>query len=297
MKILDFLKPSDLEVCVALGFFDSIHIGHSAIINRAKEVANTYKVKSAVFTFENDIDSIIKGNKGLVLTYEERLKKLSKLSIDTVISTIFTKEFSNLSAIEFFNLLTKNINVKAIVCGRDYRFGNKGVGDVALLKSLCKEKSITVEIVDDVILDNERVSTTRIKNLLLLGDIKTANVLLGESYSISGEVVHGREVGRQMGFPTANVIIPSEKAKLKLGVYKTHVIIDGKRYNGITNYGARPTFNLDDVLTETYIDGYVGDLYGQSATVYFDDFIRDCVKFDTVDGLICQLKNDLEKIR
>ncbi len=297
MKILDFYKPCSEPIVVALGFFDSIHIGHIAIINKAKEIAEEIGASSSVFTFENDIDKVLNCDKGLVLTYGERLKKLLKLSVDTVIFTSFTKEFSKLSPHAFFETLTANFKVEAIVCGKDYRFGNKGAGDVVLLKELCDNAGIRLFVHDDVSFNFQRISTTRIKELLSVGDIKAANVLLGDCYSISGTVERGRQVGRQMGFPTANVVIPSDKVKIKSGVYKAHVILDGVKYPCITNYGARPTFNLYEALTETYIDGYSGDLYGREITVYFEEYIRDCVKFDSIQDLTEQLQKDLERIR
>ena len=297
MKTVDFFKGDNKEIVVALGFFDSIHVGHTKIIKKAQQIANELGVSSAVFTFENDIDSFFGVNTGLVLTYDERLKKLEKLSINTVISTIFTKEFSSITANDFFKMLTSNFSVKAIVCGRDYCFGYKGLGNVDLLKQLCNDKGIYLHVIDDVAKDGRRVSTTHVKQLLLNGNIEVANQLLGESYSICGEVVHGRAIGAKMGFPTANVVIPKEKARIKVGVYKTRVVLDGKSYNAITNYGARPTFNLDEVLTETYIDGYKGDLYGKEITVYFEEFLRECVKFSSIEELTLQLQRDLESIR
>ena len=297
MKIFDLNKRNNVDIVIALGFFDSIHVGHTSIIKKAQELAKDLRACSAVFTFENDIDKVVGGSTGLVLTFEERLKKLSKLSVDSVVSTVFTKEFSKLSPFEFFNLLVENFNVKAIACGRDYRFGYKGSGDVELMKGLCIDRGIHLLVVDDVTLNLTRVSTTQIKEFLLQGNIQKANILLGENYSISGVVTRGRAVGREMGFPTANVLIASEKLKIKNGVYKTRVEIDGKEYKCITNYGARPTFNLEEVLTETYIDGFKGDLYDKNITIYFDEYIRECVKFDSVEQLILQLQKDVEKIR
>ncbi len=297
MKTIDFYKGSNEEIVVALGFFDSIHVGHKAIINRAKDVSKTLNCNYAVFTFTNDVDSVLDCSNGLVLTYQERIEKLEKLSVNTVISTNFTKEFSQVDALKFFNTLITNFKVKAIVCGKDYRFGRNGVGDVNLLSELCKNIGIELHVVDDVTSNGIRVSTTDIKHLLLRGEIELANQLLGECYSITGEVVHGREVGRVMGFPTANVVIDSNKVKIKMGVYKTHVILNGKVYNGITNYGSRPTFDLNDVLTETYLDGYQGDLYGKVITVYFDKFIRKCIKFNNIEELTLQLQSDLREIQ
>ena len=297
MKILDYNKSNDAEVVITLGFFDSIHLGHIELIKKAQEVSKELDASSAVFTFTNDIDKVLGFDGGLVLTYDERLKKLSKLSVEYVISAIFTKEFSELNPEEFFAKLITSVKVKSIVCGEDYRFGCKGLGDVKLLRKLCDKAKIPLFVLSDVTSKSKRISTTRIKELLSCGDIEEANYLLGDNYLISGVVCKGRQVGRQMGFPTANILISSEKFAIKTGVYKTHVILNGNVYNCITNYGGRPTFNLRDVLVETYIDGFEGDLYGKEITVYFDEYMRQCVKFDSVEDLTMQLQKDLEKIR
>lgn len=297
MKIFDFEKGSKAPTVIALGFFDCIHLGHKALILKAQDIAKSKGCEEAVFTFQNDINEVISTTSGVILTYEDRLKKLEKLSVKSVISCFFTKELAGVLAKDFFNLLAKRFLVKAIVCGKDYRFGFKGEGNVELLKTLCKKNGIELYAIDDVEIDGERVSSTKIKSLLIDGNVSKANLLLGDSYFLTGTVSHGREVGRKMGFPTANVIIPSEKVKIKNGVYKTHVEIDGKAYKCITNYGGRPTFDLDEVLTETYIYGFDGDLYGREITIYFDEYLRDLVKFECVEQLTSQLQKDLEEIK
>ncbi len=299
MKIFDFnekYQEKEPKV-IALGFFDSVHIGHIALIEKAKEVAKRKGYESAVFTFKNDLSKVVKRSNGLIFTYYERLKKFENLHIQSLIFANFTKEFSNLAPEDFIKILTKEFSVKAIVCGVDYKFGKDGLGNVDLLKSICKNYGVEVFVQEEIKKDEERVSTSKIKRSLGKGEIKEANSLLGSPYFIIGKVVKDRQVGRGMGFPTANVKIDGEKSPLKIGVYKTSVVLDGKKYSCITNYGARPTFSLDEVLTETYIDGFSGDLYGQEITVYFEEYLRDCVKFDSVDELIKQLEKDLEKIR
>lgn len=293
----DFYKGSKTEIILALGFFDSVHLGHLKLIETTKNLAKKYSAYDCVFTFKNDYLSDFKGLKGVVNTYEERLEKLEKLSVKSVIFSVFTKELSRVSASDFLMLIKNNFNIKAIVCGCDYRFGFGGEGNVALLKEFCNKNEIELVVVEDVYYESEKVSTTLVKKLLLSGDVKTANMLLTYPYEICGEVIKDRQVGRKLGFPTANVLIDKQKAPLKVGVYKTYVIIDGKKYNCITNYGSRPTYSLDSVLIETYIDGFSGDLYGKEITVYFTDYIRDCIKFDSEKQLIEQLKSDLEKIR
>jgi riboflavin kinase/FMN adenylyltransferase len=143
----------------------------------------------------------------------------------------------------------------------------------------------------------EKVSSRAIKTLLQQGEIEKANVLLGQNFFLVGEVVKDRQIGRTLGFPTANIPYPKEKFPLKQGVYETRVCVDGKTYKGITNYGARPTFENTQVLTETYLDGFQGDLYGKQLKVEFIRYLRPVQKFDGVDGLKAQLQADIRTVR
>jgi riboflavin kinase/FMN adenylyltransferase len=143
----------------------------------------------------------------------------------------------------------------------------------------------------------EKISSGKIKRLLGDGEIQKANVLLGEEFFLQGKVVKDRQVGRKIGFPTANIPYPQDKYPLKIGVYETRTVVDGKEYKGITNYGARPTFDNDKVVTETYLDGFSGDLYGKELKVHFVRRLRDVQKFESVDALKKQLKYDVRCIR
>lgn len=296
MKVLNFFEKFDEQIVLALGFFDSLHKGHIKVINEAKKIANDKNILPVVFTFENNLPVKDSENKGLVFTFNERLKKIEKLDVNTVISAVFTKEFSNISPFEFVKIITDNFKVTNIVCGNDYRFGKGGNADVSFLLNECKKYGVNLHVIDLLKDNDEKISTTTIKTLLSEGKVEDANSLLSEPYTISGVVIKDRQVGRQMDFPTANVKISTDKFKIKNGVYKTHVIINGKKYDGITNYGNRPTFSLDEVLTETHILGFNGDLYGKNITIYFDKFIRELIKFDNIDELKEQIRKDLEKI-
>jgi riboflavin kinase/FMN adenylyltransferase len=148
-----------------------------------------------------------------------------------------------------------------------------------------------------VIKDGEKVGATMIKRLLLQGDLEKANAVLGENFFLLGEVFKDRGVGKTLGFPTANIRYPKEKFPLKQGVYQTRFWVDGKAYDGLTNYGARPTFDNEDVLTETYLDGFSGDLYGKKCKVEFIRFLRDVQKFDSVEGLKEQLNKDVRRVK
>lgn len=297
MKIFDFYKKEKTPLVLALGFFDSIHIGHCEIIKRCQSLAKSLSATDCVFTFKNDISSVVSKSKGLVFTYEERLKKLEKLQVKSIISTSFTNEFSKIESLDFLKTITDNFNVLAVVCGEDYTFGKGGKGRVNDLKDFCSKRGIKFEIVKQIEIKGQKISTSLIKEELSLGRIESANELLGSPYFITGEVIKDRQVGRCLGFPTANIPLNAQKLPLKLGVYHTLVELDGVKYDCITNFGARPTFGLNDVLTETYIDGFNGDLYGKSITVNFKRFLRDLIKFNSAEELKAQLKKDLGTIR
>lgn len=288
MKIINYGEKDSQNVILLLGYFDCLHKGHIELIKKAKETKDVKSCKIAMFTFKNDDFS----NGGALLLYKERLAKAERLGIDEIIAADFNEKFKNTSYRDFFDTLTDTLSVEALVCGFDYSFGKNAEGNVNSLSELCKEKSIPLFVVPKTEINGEKISTTMIKSLLLRGEVKKADELLSEPYSITGKIVKGRQVGRQIGFPTANINVPEKKFRIKCGVYKTHVIIDGKRYEGITNYGARPTFDLDFVLTETFIKEFDGDLYGKDITVFFDDYIRDIEKFYNQEDLKKQLEKD-----
>lgn len=294
MKTLDFYQKYDGKIVVILGFFDCIHVGHLALIGKGVEIAKSIGATPAVFTFANDINSVFSKSDGLVLTFSERLKKLEKHSINTVITCDFNDNFVSLGCDEFLDKLTENFDVGAIVCGYDYTYGYRAQGNVESLKSYFENSAVKVVSLNPVLCDGERVSTTMIKKRLALGEIESANRLLVDHYFLRGEVVEGRKDGRKIGFPTANIFLPREKFRIKSGVYKTRVIVDGHTYAAITNYGSQPTFNQFDVVVESHIKSFSRDVYGKVITVIFDGFIRDIVKFSDVEDLRLQLKKDLE---
>lgn len=287
MKIVRYGETDTDKIVLLLGFFDCLHKGHIKLIDKAKKTRDVKHCKIALFTFENYDFS----KDGEVLLFDERIEKAERFGIDEIIVACFDETFKNTSPEDFFNRLISSLNVAAVVCGFDYTFGKNAEGNPELLKTLCSERGVELDIVPKTEANGQKISTTLIKNLLSQGKIKEANELLGEEYSLCGSVVHGRQVGRTIGFPTVNINVPRGKFRIKSGVYKTHAIIDGVRYDAITNYGARPTFGLEEVLTETYLKGFDGNLYGTTITIVFDDYIRDIVKFYDV----CELKKQLEK--
>ncbi len=288
MVTINFGEKRAEKVVLLLGYFDCIHVGHRELINEAKKLQDVKGCKIALFTFKNDDYC----KDGALLLLDERIAKAERLGVDETVVADFNEKLKNTSCEDFFRELTETLNLTAVVCGFDYRFGKNAEGDADKLAELCKNAGIPCFIIPKTDVNGEKVSSSQIKILLKQGKIKEANELLGEPYFLTGKVVRGRAVGRTIGFPTANVNVQKNKFRIKSGVYKTHVFIDGKRFDSITNYGARPTFNLDFVLTETYIKGIDGDLYGNVITVFFDDYIRDIEKFYDIEELKKQLEKD-----
>lgn len=288
MKIVRYGEKDTDKIVLLLGFFDCLHEGHIKLIEEAKITQDIKHCKIALFTFENCDFS----KDGEILLFDERIKKAKGLGIDEVIVANFDDKFKTTSPEDFFHCLISSLNLEGIVCGFDYTFGKNAEGNPELLKKLCSKNNIGLNVVPKTESNGVKISTTLIKSLLSEGKIKKANALLGEEYSLSGKVVHGREVGRTIGFPTLNINVPKGKFRIKSGVYKTHAIIDGIKYEAITNYGARPTFGLNEVLTETYLKGFDGNLYDKVITIVFDDYIRDIAKFYDIEELKKQLEKD-----
>lgn len=270
--------------CVMLlGGFDGLHVGHKQLVARAK----AYRLPIGIMTIFHG-----KSEQGLFTSFErERIFK--NAGIDFVIELPFA-DIKNLSPEEFIQLLMSKCNVKAFVCGDDFRFGKNAVGNAESIK---RAVQVCVEVVDLVQIDGEKASATTVKKHLQNGDVETANRILGEAFFLIGKVVKDRGVGKTLGFPTANILYPTDKFPLKQGVYETRVCIDGKAYKAITNYGARPTFEENTVLTETYLDGFDGNLYGQTLQIYFVRFLRENQKFDSVEKLKNQLQKDIKGVR
>ncbi len=294
MRISDSDRPS---VVLALGYFDSVHVGHREVILTAKRVAEQLKSKIVVFTFDGNLRAFIGNNKkSFVFSSKERKKLLLSLGVDEVYFAPLTREFLSLTREEFLNFLNELYNVKAYVSGGDYCFGKGAEGNVDFLREYANYRGQTVITAPDVTCDGVKVSTTRLKEFLEKGDVKAVNKLLGFCYFVSGKVVHDRGVGRTLGYPTANVKVEKQKQTLKFGVYKGRVVVDGNEYLAVINYGNRPTFNDENVTLEGHLIGYSGDLYDKEITYIFDDFIREVKTFSSKEELVKQLEKDIEKV-
>lgn len=266
-----------------LGGFDGLHIGHKQLLACAKS-----------FGLPVGVMSILGGKSGESLfSEEERRDIFLRAGADFAVVLPF-EEIKNLSPEAFLDILQRQYAPKAFVCGDDFRFGYQAQGTIETLKAMGQ---VCVEVQKQVRINGEKVSATMVKRLLISGEIENANTVLGENFFLIGEVVKDRGVGKTLGFPTANIRYPKEKFPLKQGVYQTRTWVGNRAYDGITNYGARPTFGNQDVLTETYLDGFSGDLYGKKCKVEFVRFLREVKKFDGAEGLKAQLQDDVRRVR
>ena len=274
----------DASGCVMLlGGFDGLHAGHKTLVSRAKEYG---RIIGAM--------TIVGGKSGNSLfTQEERRTVFKNAGVDFLFELPFS-EIKGISPAEFAELLEEKFAPCAFVCGDDFRFGYQAQGTPETLASATQVRVETVELLK---MDGEKISSTAIKNYLANGETEKANALLGEEFFLLGQVYKDRQVGRTINFPTANIRYPEDKFPIKKGVYETRVCVDGKEYKGITNYGVRPTFDNTDTLTETYLDGFDGDLYNKTLQVRFVRYLRGIRKFESAESLKAQLTEDIRRVR
>ena len=303
MEIIPFNKEIRLPYrpVMTIGMFDGVHIGHQKLLSILKLKAKKYNTKPIVITFDKHPQLILKpenlNNKlGLLQTNEERFEKLRSLDIEEIITIHFTKEFASLSAKEFIKLLAEKYSPQYLLLGYDNHFGNKSSVEFNDLIQYSKELGIILERTSDCIFYKDiEVSSTQIRKALAQGNVKLAQAMLNESYVISGEVEKGNQVGRTIGFPTANIKVDKYKLLPLFGVYATEVKIEDKEYKGITNIGNRPTINGSKVTIEVNIFNYSGDLYGKKIKISLKEFIREEKKFQDLDELKKQIEIDIEK--
>ncbi len=265
-----------------LGGFDGLHVGHRQLLACAKKSGRPVGAMT-----------IIDGKEGALFTQAEREDVFRRAGVDFLFELPF-REIVHKTADEFLDILQRKFAPTFFVCGEDFRFGAEAKGTPQTIK---ERGQVCVEVLSLLEMGGEKVSTRTIKKHLLQGEVERANEMLGERFFLLGQVKKDRQVGRTIGFPTANISYPQEKLPIKKGVYETVVSVDGKTYKGITNFGSRPTFDDDNELTETYLDGFSGDLYGRELKIEFVRFLREITKFNGADELKAQLQYDIGRVR
>lgn len=290
---------------VTIGTFDGVHIGHQTIFKKMKNMADKIGGETVVITFyphPRQILNIDITNLKFICTQEDKLKRFEELGIDNVIIIQFTKEFSRTPSEEFIkDYIVDHLHPKIIVVGYDHHFGKNRIGDFGLLYSMEKRYGFKVERIDVQDVEHIAISSTKVRNALNNGNVRRANSLLGYYYNITGVVIHGNEIGRTLGFPTANIKIEPEFMLINnAGVYACLVEYNNKTYQGMANIGRRPTVDKDSgdsLITEVNIFGFDDDLYDKTIKVSFIDRIRDEEKFDNLDYLKQQLAKDREQAK
>jgi len=296
-SIESFVKLKN--AAVTPGTFDGVHWGHQRILERLKEIASKSGGESVVLTFHPHPRMVLYGedsNLRLLTTLDEKTELLRKAGIDHFIIHPFTKEFAKTNIVEYVrDLLIGKIGMKKLVIGYDHHFGRHREGNLERLLELAPVFDFEIEEIPAQEISEVNVSSTKIRNALDEGDVTLANEFLGYRYSLSGIVIPGRQVGRTIGFPTANIeidnpfkLIPAE------GVYAVKVLTDQGKFNGMLNIGHRPTFNNNIELKtlEVHLLNFDGDLYGRNITIELVERIRSEVKFENGNDLISQLEDD-----
>jgi riboflavin kinase/FMN adenylyltransferase len=288
---------------VAIGNFDGLHRGHAGVIVRALGLAKRLGRPCALLTFEPHPADLFAGKRVIFRLTPREAKEaiLDRMGLDGMIVLTFDAALAGLSAEDFVGkVLVERLAVGGVVAGYDFHFGAKRAGTPEFLKQAGARHGFAVEIVDKITYDAsgslDAVSSTAIREALEGGDVRRARELLGHPFLIEGEVVGGAKRGRELGFPTAN-IVPDASCRLKHGIYAVTVSVDGVTYGGVASFGRRPTFDDGPALLETYVFDFNADLYGKMAEVAFVDFIRGEEKFDNAEALVAQMREDATRAR
>lgn len=282
---------------VALGYFDGIHIGHKAVLNKALCEAREKNLIPIVVLFDIHPRKLLSGKIPPMLTTEERKRGILKGMGFNIFDFNF-REGMNYSPEEFINkILVEKLNAKSVSCGFDYHYGKGGKGNAETLREALSRRNISFYSAEPVELGGEVVSSTQIRKLISQGNIEKANAMLGENFSYEFTVEKGDGRGRTMGFPTINQFFPEDFIEPRYGVYMSLTKIDGEIYLSVTNVGIRPTVSTDRMRSETCILDFSGDLYGKRVQVQLVRFLRDETKFQSIEALTQAIEKDIENAR
>lgn len=329
MRVIDSLATTLVPTTVALGNFDGVHLGHRQVIGRvlgnglrghsqqrsvgvptAGSIAQQQTprpcsgdalelppIYTTVVTFDPHPQAFFSGQPRTLLTPRaEKAEQLEAMGVDQLILLPFDRQLAQLEPQRFVEeILVRQLQAKRVSVGQDFHFGRKRSGTALDLQAIAANYGIETHIVPLYILEGERVSSSHIRQALTRGDLETAHRLLGRAYTLTGTVVLGQQLGRTLGFPTANLQLPSEKFLPRWGVYS--VWVDGLSFHsqpGVMNIGCRPTVDGDRPTVEVYLLDWSGDLYGQTLTVRLAHFLRPEAKFDSLDALKAQIQQDCQ---
>ncbi len=281
----------------ALGFFDGVHRGHQALLAACRRLAAEKDAVPAAITFDRHPQSLFTPTPpALINSNADRDALLRQYGIEDIHCLLVNEDVMSTSWRHFLEDLLAD-GACGFVCGDDFRFGHKGQGDCEKLRAFCGEFDLPCVIIPEQTMDGVRISSTHIRNLIEAGDVETAAKFLGHPHRLSGEVVSGRRLGRTIGVPTANVLLPDGVVVPRLGVYACTCHIGQRQYTAVTNIGSRPTVEGHQTRGESWILDFDGDLYGQNITLEFYKFLRPEEKFDSLETLRAQIQTDAAQTR
>lgn len=281
------------DIVACIGYFDGFHLGHQSLFNKTLSVAASQSRLSAIISFEPDPWTVLKKQEHIthLTTLEDRKELAKSMGFHRWITVQFDQAMATMDPQLFIEQL-KYIGVKTLICGFDFRYGHQGSGSIETLKS-AQTNDFNVIVVDEKDYQHEKISTTRIKQAIEQGQMELAQHLLGRTYRLKGTVVHGKQIGRKIGYPTANLKIDPEYILPKVGVYAGYVKLRDLYYSAMIGLGYNPTVKDDCIVSiEAHIFDFNQDIYDESVEFLFTHYLREELKFADLDGLIQQLKKD-----
>jgi riboflavin kinase / FMN adenylyltransferase len=285
---------------VTIGNFDGVHLGHQYLIRHLVEEANGEHRPAVVISFDPHPKMVLHPERRpfyLLTTMSEKIRLLESCGVDTFILLPFSLEYARTTAEEFVcDILWERLQIRKILIGHDYTFGRGKEGNEAFLTAMGVRLGFEVEVMNAFTAGGVTISSTRIRNALLAGEVRAAATLLGRPYNLAGTVIPGNRRGVRLGFPTAN-IRPEKELLPPRGIYAVHVLVDGTRRQGALNIGFNPTFADRKLSVEVHILDFDGDIYGKTVDILFIDRIRDEIRFSGPEELIAQIGRDIVRIR
>lgn len=283
----------NIPSATAIGYFDGIHLGHQTVIQQCVQLAQEYHIQPALMTFHPHPKEILKNE---ILSYitplQDKIEFVAQLGIEVVYVVHFTYAVSQMSPKDFIDQVLLPLGIQHVVVGFDFRFGREGAGDA---RTLHHESNglLKVHIVDPIVRGERKISSSIIREKLLCGEVEEVCEFLARPYTLQGTVVHGQKMGREIGFPTANVALKERYFLPKKGVYGVRVLVGQEKYFGVMNIGIKPTFLSHELTIEVHILDFSRELYGEEITIEVLFFIREEKKFVSVEELTSQIKQDI----
>ena len=282
----------------ALGFFDGVHAGHQALLRECLWLAHEHGAVPGVVTFGSHPDTLVFGQTpALINTPSDRERLLCAFGMERIVTLPFNREMCATHWRDFLAMLERDYGAVGFVCGEDFRFGSKGMGTAPLMADYCGEKRIPCSVVPEQLVRGIRVSSTHIRTLIEQGETELAAEFLGHPHMLTGPVVAGKQLGRTLGIPTANLRFPDGLVVPKFGVYACLARVGDGVHPAVTNVGTRPTVNGSGITIEPWILDFSGDLYGRTLTLEFYRFLRPERRFESLEALQAEIRRNAEQTR